>query len=59
MTRRLLHVLDFVPTGTRTFDHLLLGLSERAVTEGWEVRLAFSGEPSPAFAESLAKLGVR
>ena len=59
MSRRLLHVLDFAPTGTRTFDHYLLGLAEHAVAEGWEVRHAYGGEPSADFARALESLGVR
>jgi glycosyltransferase involved in cell wall biosynthesis len=59
MTRRLLHILNFVPTGTRTFDHFLLALTQLACVEGWEVRLVFSGEPAAGFARTLAELGVR
>ena len=59
MKRRLLHVANFVPNGTRSFDHFLLGLAEHAASEGWEVRHAYSGEPSADFARALAALGVR
>ena len=59
MKRRLLHIANFVPTGTRTFDHYLLALAEHAVSEGWEVRHAYGGEPSAGFARALDALGVR
>lgn len=59
MSRRLLHIVDFAPDGTRSFDHYLLGLAEHAASEGWEVRHAYSGPPSADFARALAALGVR
>jgi glycosyltransferase involved in cell wall biosynthesis len=57
--RRLLHIANFVPNGTRSFEHFLLGLAAHVVSAGWEVRHAYCGEPSADFARALAALGVR
>ena len=59
MKRRLLHIANFVPNGTRSFDHYLLGLAEHVVSEGWEVRHVYGGTPSADFARALESLGVR
>ncbi len=59
MPRRLLHIAHFSPDGSRSFDHYLLGLARHLVSEGWEVRHVYSGEPTPGFSQSLAASGVR
>jgi glycosyltransferase involved in cell wall biosynthesis len=50
--------MDFVPRGTRSYDHLILAQAEEMAARRWTVRFAFSGEPPSAFAERLAAIGA-
>lgn len=56
--RRLLHLLDYAPRGTRTIDHMLLAHARRLRADGWAVRFAFPAAPPPAFAAELATAGA-
>ncbi len=55
---RLLHIMDYEPRGTRTFDHFILGLSREMKAKGWEVRFAFGAEPPLGFQLELAAAGA-
>ena len=55
---RLLHLLDYGPRGTKTFDRLLLGFAQQGRESGWDIRFAFTEDPQPQFANELAALEV-
>lgn len=55
---RLLHIMDYEPRGTRTFDHFIIGLSRELNAKGWDVRFAFGAEPPVAFQQALAAEGA-
>jgi glycosyltransferase involved in cell wall biosynthesis len=54
----LMHLMAFVPRGTRTLDHYILGQARCLRDRGWAVRYAFSAEPPPAYAADLAAAGA-
>ena len=56
---RLLHIMDYEPRGTRTFDDFIIGLAREAVTRGWLIDFAFGAEPPEDFANKLAEAGAR
>jgi glycosyltransferase involved in cell wall biosynthesis len=51
MTRRVLHVMDYQPLGTRAFDQFIVEYAKQAQERGWEPHFAFTGTPQPAFAK--------
>ena len=55
---RLVHLLDYVPRGTRTIDHSALALTQALVMRGWEVRFVFAHEPPAAFRDELTQTGA-
>jgi glycosyltransferase involved in cell wall biosynthesis len=59
MMPRLLHIMDYEPRGTRTFDHFVLRMSREFHRRGWEVCFAFGAEPPLEFCVALAEAGAR
>ncbi len=53
-----LHVMNYRPRGTRTFDHFTLALATEFARRGWAVRFAFAADPPEAFATSLRAVGA-
>jgi glycosyltransferase involved in cell wall biosynthesis len=56
---RLLHIMDYEPSGTRTFDDFVIGLAHEAKNRGWLMDFAFGAEPPKEFAKALIELGAR
>ena len=57
--RSLLHIMDYEPRGTRTFDDFIIGLAREAKSRGWSVDFAFGAEPHEEFAKKLSDCGAR
>lgn len=55
---RLLHIMDFAPRGTRSFDYFILALAEGLRQREWEVRFAFNAEPPEAFRQEILETGA-
>lgn len=53
--KRLLHLLNYVPLGTRAMDHFILEYARQARDRGWSTHFGFRAEPPPAFAHSLTE----
>ncbi len=53
----LLYILDFVPLGTRSFDHYLSALAKSCQSRGWRIRFVFGGEPSADFCVAMTECG--
>lgn len=51
--RRLLHLLNYAPLGTRAMDHFILEYARQARDRGWSTHFGFRAEPPPSFAQSL------
>lgn len=55
---RLLHIMDYAPRGTRTFDHFLLEMAKEFANRGWKIRYAFNAEPPAEFEQALRQVGA-
>lgn len=55
--RSLLHIMDYEPRGTRTFDDFIIGLALESKNRGWSIDFAFAAEPPAEFAKKLTEHG--
>jgi glycosyltransferase involved in cell wall biosynthesis len=53
----LLHIMHYVPKGTRTFDQFIVQMAKDAIQQGWTVKYVFSGEPGEQFKELAEEIG--
>lgn len=58
MKNTLALVVDFVPSGNRSMEAFLLGLSENLVSAGWRLVHVYTGEPGPLFIRRLSEMSV-
>jgi len=53
MDMKILYILDYVPLGTRAFDHYLLRLIDVLNQKNHNIRFAFAGEPDAVFQSEI------
>jgi glycosyltransferase involved in cell wall biosynthesis len=51
-------VFNFVPNSNRSMESFILEFTKKMVGFGWNIIMAFSGEPSSSFRHSVAQMGV-
>src|SRR4051812_33764579 len=56
---RFLHIMDYAPRGTRTFDHFIMLLTRAFHSKGWEICFAFRVEPPSEFCNALTEAGAK
>lgn len=53
-----LHIMNYVPQGTRTFDQFVLAIAVRAKQEGWSARFVLASAPAEVFADRARHNGI-
>jgi glycosyltransferase involved in cell wall biosynthesis len=58
VTKRVLHLFDYVPRGTRAIDHFALEYARQATVRGWQCTLGFTAAAPIEYARQLAAIGA-
>src|SRR5438132_9906057 len=56
--KRLLHLMNYHPLGTRAFDHFILEYAKQATARSWSVTFGFIAEQPAEFGEQIRAMSA-